>query len=96
MVHQGRRVDATTDNPDASIKAHAERLIAVRPRKTSYVVIFADHDFMDKALNRNAALVDWAFERRVLLAAPANLREILATVAAVWNRAEGVIHVDGN
>lgn len=89
-------LDGSSDHPDAEIKSRAKTLIDLRTRKTDYVIVFTDRDFMDQALVRDATLVDWAFERRVLLATPSGLREILATVATIWARAEGEIHVDSH
>ena len=92
----GGNVDAGSVTPDAAIRKSAERLMALRPHQADFVVVFVPRDFMDEALKLDWQLVDWAFDRRVLLATPANLRQLLGTIAAVWERAEGVIHVDRN
>jgi polyhydroxyalkanoate synthesis regulator phasin len=92
----GGNLDAGSATPDAAIRKSAERLSALRSQETDHVVVFVPRDFMEEALKLDGQLVHWAFERRVLLATPANLRQILGTIAAVWKRAEGVIHVHSN
>lgn len=89
----GGGVDAGDETPDVAIRESAERLAALRARKTDYVVVFVPRDFMDNALALDRTLVDWAFERRVLLVTPGTLRHLLGTIADVWDRAEGKIRV---
>ncbi len=55
-----------------------------------YVILFVPGEhFLSAALEHDATLWDYAFEKKILLATPTNLVAIARTVASVW-RQEGV------
>lgn len=62
---------------------------------TEYLVLYVRGEkFLSDALHRKPALWDWAFEQRVLLATPANLRSILDAVAKAWEKASEASYGD--
>lgn len=79
-------------NHVASIRNHAHQLgskayWAQFGDAADYVVMYIPGEhFLTAALEQDAGLWDWAFERRVLLATPTNLVAIARTVSSVWKQ----------
>ncbi|MFT3966530.1 MAG: DNA recombination protein RmuC [Sphingobium sp.] len=75
-----------------AIRTHAQQLGAKEywtrfGDAADYVVMFIPGEhFLSAALEQDAGLWEWAFQRKVLLATPTNLVAIARTVASVWRQ----------
>ena len=76
----------------AAVKTHARGLAEKAYWKdfgasADFVVMFLPgENYLSAALESDLALLDWAFQNRILLAGPINLLAIAKTVALVWRQ----------
>jgi hypothetical protein len=78
------------------MRAHVKMLSSKAYRSEfgspDYVVMFVPGEhFLTSALEQDAGLWDYAFDRNVLIASPANLIQIARTIAGVWKAQAGVV-----
>ena len=76
----------------AAVRAHARGLSEKAywtdfGKAADFVVMFLPgENFLSAALEHDLTLLEWAFEKRILLAGPINLLAIAKTVALVWRQ----------